>query len=111
MAAPFQLDDEPQPNIFQLAEREYQLPPSAIDPGSDMDIDSEEEEEEAPGQNIDEILTKIWRCFLCDMLRKSPNPKGALRASYCKLSKCARDQVKVSRLLLCTSASTRLLLT
>ena len=101
-AAPFQPDEEPQSNTFHLSESGYRLPPYVIDPGSDMDIDSEKEEEEASAGNIDKILTKIWRCFLCGMLRKSPNPKGALRASYCKLSKGARNQVKVSRFLLRT---------
>lgn len=100
-AAPFQsLDEEPQPHLFQLAESGYRLPPPALDPGSDMDIDSDEEEEEGGGQNIDEILTKIWYSFLCDLLRKSPNPKGASTPSYCKVSKAARNRIKVSGLLI-----------
>ena len=102
-AAPFQLmDEEPQPCPFGLAERGYQLPPPVLDQGSDMDLDSddadEEGEEDGGGKNIDEVLTKIWRCFLCDIIRKSPNPKGASSPSYCKISKAARNQIKVSRL-------------
>ncbi len=98
-SAPFQPENEPQQLLFELAAQGYQLPPPAIDNGSDMDVDSEVEEDNQADESIDEVLTKIWRCFLCDLLKKSPNPKSAQLASYCCLTKIARNRVKVGLVL------------
>jgi hypothetical protein len=91
--APFQPENEPQQTIFELAAQGYQLPPRAIDNGSEIEVDSEEED--LGIENIDAVVTNIWRSFLCDLLTKSPNPKGALLPSYCRLPSAARSQVKV----------------
>ena len=107
-SAPLQPEDEPQQPIFELVAHGYRLPPRAIDNGSDMDLDSGEEDRLAD-ESIDEVLTKIWKCFLCDLLKKSPNQKSARLASYCRLTKVARNQVQVSLVILFINLSQKLL--
>ena len=87
---PFQPENELQHTIFELLAPGHRLPTPAIDNGSNMEVDSEEKDRGIG--NIDALVTHIWRCFLCDLLRQIPNPKTLL-PSYCQLMS---SQVKVS---------------
>jgi hypothetical protein len=75
---------DPEPILFDLAERGYELPPPPVDNGSDDGVD--------PGDrgfgsgDIDQDCTRLWRQFLVDVINKAPNPRQAGLKSYCKLT-------------------------
>ena len=74
--------------LFNLAEKGLQLPPPAVDSGSDMEELSEEQRE--PEKDIDQTITDLFRQFMTDMMVKVPNPRGSGNPSYCLLDRDAR---------------------
>ncbi|KAF8889789.1 hypothetical protein BD779DRAFT_1438914 [Infundibulicybe gibba] len=84
------LTGEPRPNVFSLERQGYSLPPEPVDFGSDLEGDACVE---APSDSLDERLSQIWRQFLIDIVAKSPNPHGAGKPSYCRISVGARTEV------------------
>ena len=62
----------------------YSLPPNATD-GSDMET-SDNNNNEGTHRNIDKWMSDLWCQFLSDIIMKSPNHKGQLKASYCCLT-------------------------
>ena len=70
--------EEPEPNLFQLAEKGHQLPPPPVDDGSDIEM---EEEPDITG-DIDTEVSQLWQQFLINVAIKSPNPRGGTTSSY-----------------------------
>lgn len=83
------LTGRPEPNIFQLASRGFELPNRVQDDLSDVeDLDSPPP---ADGpQDIDGRLSSLWRQFVCDLTSKSPNQQGITNPSYLKLNDIER---------------------
>jgi len=82
------LTGEAEPVIFNLAASGHKLPPPAVDSGSDMEVDVEDDQGEVGG--IDAQVTHLWRQFLLDVAAKSPNARGATNPSYLTASKVTR---------------------
>lgn len=77
--------------VFNLTRRGYRLSSPARDVGSDLG--SSEDEVEPEEQDIDKVLTNVWRQFLSDITLKAPNPKQAYRPSYVVLTAEQRTSV------------------
>lgn len=82
----------PEKNLFKLSKRGLRLPTPPHDGGSDVADYSDASDGEA-GQDIDSMMTKLWRQFLLDITSKAPNMKNAGEPSYCKLDAEARCRV------------------
>jgi hypothetical protein len=77
--------EEPEPDLFSLAEKGYRLPSPPVDEGSDL----EAEEMDVAG-GIDAEVSKMWQQFLLDMALKMPNPHGAAASSYFTIARTDR---------------------
>jgi hypothetical protein len=84
-------DNNPRPILFKLAQHGHTLPPRNARDGSDMET-SDDDDDETHG-NIDTWMSDLWRQFLSDIIMKSPNPKGQLNASYCRLTHAQKRSV------------------
>lgn len=82
------LDNNPLPVLFNLARKGHTLPHANARDGSDME--SSDGDDDNDNGNIDEWMTKIWRQFLLDIIMKSPNRKGQLNPSYCRLTRAQK---------------------
>jgi hypothetical protein len=87
------IEDDDEPDRFDLGERGYALPPRQFDAGDGMDLEETEEPNNVPDETINGKLTAIWYQFLIDIIQKAPNPKGQINGSYCRLPK--EDRLKV----------------
>ena len=83
----------PEPDLFNLSAHGHTLPPPAGD-GSDMDDNSSSRSASPTTPTIDTFLSKLWRQFVMDLTRKSPNPRGATNPAYLKLTDIQRQQGK-----------------
>ncbi|KIJ94471.1 hypothetical protein K443DRAFT_12071 [Laccaria amethystina LaAM-08-1] len=77
------MDNNPLPIPFKLAWHGYTLPPPTAKDGSDLETSDNDDRTHT---NIDNWMSDLWRQFLSDIIMKSPNPKGQLKASYCRLT-------------------------
>jgi hypothetical protein len=77
-------------SLFNLGDRGLNLPPRPVDEGSDMEFMSDSEDDE---ENIDIVVTRLYRQLLCDIMCKAPNPRGVDNPSYCKLTREERLSV------------------
>lgn len=85
---------EPEPNLFNFAAKGYQLPPKAIDNGSDQESGSDSNNSEDDATTLDAKVSRLWRQFLQDLLFKCPNPQSQSE-SYCKLTREDRTTVDI----------------
>jgi len=85
-------DNSPRPILFKLAQHGHTLPPPNARDGSDMETSDDDDDEGSHG-NIDEWMSDLWRQFLSDIIMKSPNRKGQLKASYCRLTLAQKRSV------------------
>jgi hypothetical protein len=81
--------DEPEPNLFQLADKGHRLPPPPVDDGSDIEMEGGPE---ITG-DIDAEVSHMWRQFLIDVAMKSPSPRGSTTSSYLTISRQDRLMV------------------
>lgn len=82
-------------NPFGLMEQGHSLLPPPHDDGSDMEIDSDDEDNEII-EDMDAELFRLWSQFCQDIISVCPNRKGVGQASYCKLSEDERKKVNTS---------------
>ncbi|THU76659.1 hypothetical protein K435DRAFT_878887 [Dendrothele bispora CBS 962.96] len=83
---------DPPELLFDLAARGHQLPPPAVDDGSDREQDSDDDDFRDTEGNIDVRMTNLWHQFILDITNKSPNQSGATSPSYLKLSRSERTE-------------------
>jgi hypothetical protein len=85
--------EENEADLFTLGARGHVLPPPTLDDGSDVEEWGTPPPELIPaGQTIDHLLSIIWRQFIIDITRKSPNPRGITKPSYLILTEVQRQE-------------------
>ncbi|KXN84275.1 hypothetical protein AN958_12781 [Leucoagaricus sp. SymC.cos] len=84
----FSLMGELEPHLFSLSIQGYTLPPIDLHAGSD----TEDRQSPQPLEdNIDKVMSDIWRQFVKDTMSKSPNMKGITNPSYLRLTDVQRS--------------------
>jgi hypothetical protein len=81
---------EPEPVLFNLAQKGHTLPPPPEDGGSDIETDTEPDQNDS---DIDISVSQMWRQFLIDIAVKTPVARGSTSPSYLKLSEGERTSV------------------
>jgi hypothetical protein len=87
----FNFSAEPEPVLFNLAEKGHTLPPPPEDDGSDIESETEADPN---ASDIDVSVSQMWRQFLIDLALKTPVARGATSPSYLKLSEGERTSVR-----------------
>ncbi|RXW14188.1 hypothetical protein EST38_g11667 [Candolleomyces aberdarensis] len=95
-------DQPPPPVTFNLDPDAHTILPPIRDDGSDMEVDSDEEEGHPafdgddggdPQQSLNRALTTIWNQFVFDIAESSPNERGASSPPYILLTPPERVEV------------------
>jgi hypothetical protein len=73
--------DPGEPLNFSLEHTGHELPPPIRDDGSDISMDSDDDDDPLAG-GLDAELERVWRQFLIDLLKVSPNRRRARHGSY-----------------------------
>lgn len=94
------LEEGQERNLFKIAERGVHIPSPPRDTGSDMEIDSDEENAvnalDEDSQDVDRLMSTFWRQFLLDLTAKAPNRSAMGATSYCILSIDQRSRVSTA---------------
>jgi hypothetical protein len=67
---------------FSLEHTGHELPPPIRDDGSDISMDSDDDDDDPLAGGLDAELERVWRQFLIDLLKVSPNRQRARHGSY-----------------------------
>jgi hypothetical protein len=81
---------EPEPVLFNLAEKGHTLPPPPEDGGSDIETDTEVDPNDG---DINISISQMWCQFLIDIAVKTPVAHGSTSLLYLKLSEGVRTTI------------------